>query len=350
MRTDQLFERYEAKFAVPPPPAARFTSAAAEAAAYGRRVGYEHWLAALKDRGAPESAPCTDMGGRPAGGPPLQHAADCALGADVHHRDPGRSRGSTPLSMRGPGCSGNLVAFCTAEVSPKGVARLVALRGGRAALHFHPLSPWDKDRLPLRGSEEWRRLMREGPCPVCAARVGRNLAPTLSDWHIINECLATWDQQAAAQEAAPALVRDIARATIVARHRGRRPREDDTPEPPGVDEDANSLLALAQDVDWLSHDGQRLLYHLTTALTWSASDVGPAPHNHHHHHPQPAAEGQPNAARELLSSLGRLFDSTNVAPRYVHPVANRWVPSAVRTTGRFLKAWQNAAADIPPIL
>ena len=217
---------------------------------------------------------------------------------------------------------------------------------------FFPLSPWDKDRLPLRGSKDWSRLQREGPCPVCAARVGRDLAPTLSDWHIITECLTTWDQQAAAQAAAPGLVRDIARATLVARHRGRRPREDDTPEPPGVDEDADTFLALAQGVDWLSHDGQRLLYHLTTALTWSAADLGPAHHHHHHHHhdPQLAAEGHPNAARELLSSLGRLFDSTSVAPRYVHLVANRWVPRAVRSTGRFLKAWQKAAANIPPIL
>lgn len=335
VRSAQVFVRMQLDLQVPLPAPATPLTGAREAAKYGRAVGYTAWFTSLQQVAEGVAPVGWPHSARPAGGPPLRHIAD-SLGPRVP--DLGDHHAHTPLSARGPLCSGNLLAYCNVPLPRHEVARLLALRVGRAGFFFFPLAPtrWVVERLlNLTTAEEWRLIKRPAPCPTCAMIAGAN-APTLSDWHIINECPSTYIVQLGARAVMPQRVALVATALLIANHRALPGARFAPPYPPGLPTTVAEYRREAEAADWTSPYGQFLLYRFVTLQPWE-----PLP---------PSAEPYlaNDAAFRLATRLGLLFHSTNVAAHHLRRVARAWAPWAVRFTSLHVDAWTTAAAPLQP--
>ncbi len=118
------------------------------AAVYGRALDFAVWRATgLKTRppnmGAqPGAAPePVTYDSRPPTGPPLATLAWLNLEYRQTPSDLDERRNATPLSVRGPGCSGSILAAVSVRLSRLAVMAINNLRLGKQALFRRPLAP-----------------------------------------------------------------------------------------------------------------------------------------------------------------------------------------------------------------
>ena len=293
--------------------------------AFGRSVGYAYVQRALQ----------RDMRGRgTAGRPPVQPPPDCC-GSRNHFaalsfsmsQDAvalGTAAGYTPLSIRGPGCSGSLLAIARDRKYPA----CMALQLGTEALHRWPFDGTHKDAAffaynggadaetspentaAVIGDEYSARFSRR-PCPLCSAA-------ELSTFHVVCECQhpLLLDARASVAGRIPAFYTRLAEqctGEIPPNHVGGLPR-------------AGAVLdTIATFSTQVTTDEDKFILYWTLAVSpWPASAV-------------PQGQGKARA-------LGVLFDSININHRWLRTVATTWLGWAEAGILDLAAAWRQATA------
>jgi hypothetical protein len=260
------------------------------------------------------------------GGPPRAHAAASAFLRLVGHELLGRHRDATPLSVRGPMCSGNLLALMTSMPARDDVLLLAASRTGRGAFLVAPLAPPRWAEAGLTRFADWASAKRAGPCPACGD------GSRLDDYHVVAECPVTTAARARAVADLARIAAKVYRLARVAAHLDGR-RRDEPMTPAGLEADCRAVAELAASCDWSSPAGCFLLHRLVTLQPWPAAAW-------------PDADVSP--AGLLCSTLGRTFDGTVAAPRHLRALANAWGAWAIGCFAEAARAWAAACYSLVP--
>ena len=332
-----FFARNAQQYDVAPPTADPLRRHSEVASCYGRAVGFVDWQHSLAgpdaEIAALAAAPLTTET-TPPGGPPRLHVAWQCGGLGRPAAELGTRSDTTPLSLRGPLCMGNLLSLVSRRIPQQHLRLLIASRSGRSSFFFTPLY---ENRVTLTG-DEWRDIKLPGPCQVCVAGgAPEGALSELHDYHITSLCPATVDARVAAQAAAPALVRNITYLSLLAAWREGHNMPRASPDGGAADRIAaisDRARELASLSDWQSACGRLLFHRLVTCQPWPLSA---APHD--------AA-----AASCLFRLLGNLFDTTAVSPRYLRSLANAWSQWAGLHFAALRSAWHAVAVTQMPII
>ena len=306
------------------------------AGVYGRAVGHASWQAEAREHFrntilqplvVPTSVtPCPDIG-------KLQNAAWFNLGYNHSTDDLGTHRAATPLSTRGPMCSGSLLAMCDRQTPYSHRMALGNLRLGKAGLYQIPLAPPGRTRNDARtgvmrdhglapvdpddglpadeaAPTTWNHLMNSSTaCYRCEM-------PRESPYHVCVECTHAPVQHVRQEviDGLPSMITDLVRRALQAHHCA--PFQ---PLPPLLEARAVAIGQQASAMDWTSMEGNWVLYRLLAVAPW------------------PAKAAAPDHA--LVLALGEVFDEVIAKNHRIRRVANRWVPWAGRTVMQLHDAW-----------
>jgi hypothetical protein len=238
-------------------------------------------------------------------------AAFMALGYNVTAASLGQIKGRTPLSARGPGCSGALLTSTSRRLTSRAMGLLMGVR---------------------TGSEGWRRVGTDGfdaaeqaahaadpSCRTCGT--GRPEGP----FHACCECphAATAAVRAQAQASLPSMIYHLVRLG----YQSIEPRdgtEDFSEEP------AEAARQLAEQQDWDTAEGRFLFFRLLAVAPWPAA----VPHSE----PGP-----------LTAALGRMFDVAVAKPHRIRPLANMWTAWSSKWLHHVHAAYFDAQAGPPAV-
>ena len=331
-RTEHWFAKLAADYGVATPVASGPSACAKAAAVYGRAIGYANWRASCSDG---KQAARLPAGSQLSGGPPRQHLTSLSFALDVQPSALGRERGHTPLSCRGPMCSGNLLAVAKVRHDRTQLTRLLSSRSGRIAFLCPPIAPsrWVEEGLVrFPDPSAWQSAKRPGGCPVCHHA---GIQAQLHDEHVVSHCSgpSISDCRALLIPQLPSKVAGIARLSLLACHNEKR-RPWEASQPAGLEDTVLEYLRLADSVDWASPIGRFLLHRLVTAQPWPATVV-------------PLAA---DPATTLARRLGELFDATNVQPRHLRPLADLWASWSVSSFNQLCTSWAVDAGPLDPLL
>lgn len=260
----------------------------------------------------------------------LQHFASLALGLQWPVDGLGLHHGFTPLSAKGPGCSGWLLAIARRGPYPAYVHFLL----GNEALQRWPFVPDNRDasgfvRDPVedmeggpedarpRFSEDYAARFRPRACPLCHAA-------ELSTFHVICECThaAIADVRQRTLPSAGRLHADIAEmCNGILESQGLF--LEDMPDVL----DGLSELPAALSTHPLTAEAQFLLYWTVAACPWPAEAL-----------PVDYATAR---------GLGTMFDTVEVRHQLLRPLADCWLQWSESTIRDFATAWTTANALVP---
>ncbi len=298
----------------------------------GSRASQKHWLRDLAER--------TYRGGRPAGAKPRETAAlDNAFYPDVPDLC-NASRHATSLAIRGPGCSGGMLAYVNTQLGEESFKAVWATRGGTGSLYYWPFGRTVPEFPSLR-------------CPLC------NQEGQPDAFHVLAECSHTAMKRARAATEASSLhmVVKIAKyCLLTALPAGAQTRPEDIPR--HVEQrlaevtqqaSAYSATAAGRSPAWDSSRGRMMLYKLLAVTPWGPGQPPDWQSNHNQslggmHIDALWEEGPLATSDELQSSLASIFDETVAKPHRLRPLANLWVRWAAEQTRHIAAAWV-AATD-----
>ena len=211
----------------------------------------------------------------------------------------------TPLSARGPMCSGGILALVSNRILRKYWDALVCAKLGRVGLTYPPFSAERPTPAALSGENG-----KECPHSECGA-------PYCDPYHLLVEC--SHPHVAALRTLLAARTASIA-CTILATR---------ISEP-----DLIVAAFCATPGAWQSRAGHFMMFRLLTATPWSHNDVarGFAGDN-----------GGPEMAvlwLQLPASLAELFSTTLCKTHNIRPLANRWAQMAGNCWFQLATAWQ----------
>ena len=259
-----------------------------------------------------------------------RHFASLSFGLSKPVQSLGLQHGCTPLSAKGPGCSGWLLAIARKGPYPAYASFLL----GNEALHrwpfaaegrgaaAPPLDPVDDmecgpEDSPPRAPEDYTVRFAQRACPLCGA-------DDLSTFHLVCEC--THLVIVEARERALASLATLY-SSIRERCRALRGAADADRGPSARADGSRAETVTDLLLDWqalpLSPEGQFLLYWTVAACPWPATA---------------AAAGQPTA-----QSLGEMFDSVLMRHQLLRPLADLWLCWSESTIKDFAAAWARAA-------
>lgn len=256
------------------------------------------------------------------------HAAAIHGHAITPVRALGTSHGATPLSVSGPGCSGSLVALAMAGRFPA----VVNASLGSQALHMRPFVPPQTHQRAPRGMGSWTpvgyaRRFERTPCRLCKT------AALESVYHCAIECqhprMVAWREGYAASLPAEVSTLWTQGLLLLLDARGRTlPR-------PLLPQAGAAALAHLLAQSPLSPppavstvDMAPVAYKLLIATPW------PVPNSH-------AAA----AAMPIYSVLGALFDSLNVPPQRLRGWVQQWLQWSEQHLHALGDEWRNAVAS-----
>lgn len=345
-RMQDLERHYSHSRHVQPAVAASPESISVAAAVYGRAVSFDEWAQeaftdlpeAVHAPGSPlPSHACCHAESRPPVGRPKNVTAwfyQCTR--QLAWRDPipgqvmgsaahpggllGTRKSTTPLSMRGPGCSGAVLAGVT-HALPKRLRQLLAgLRLGRLCLFLEPMS------MPCDGTP-YDECSRTPTCRCCGEDIE-------DPFHIITTCKApaVAAARAAVLAGLPRKLRSLAR--MLERATATRERRCDPSATAQRRKVSGELLTAGpQSEYWATAGGRFVLYRLLAAAPWRAAMATPAH----------ATSTSAILANPLAHALGSLFDLVNVKPHRLRAFYNAWGTWAGAGTNRIMTAWARCA-------
>ena len=308
------------------------------AAIYGRAVGRSYWAKRslqLATRAAttnktPQPAPVTIDARPPSTSSALSFYFNSPVGSGPHVL--GTKKGSTPLSVRGPGCSAGVIALCTDWIPADVKCALGRLRKGRPGLFMAPLAPAGTAFSDLHSS--WHEMANKNePCSRCFAH--HPDAVIEDPYHVLVECQhpdvanERHKMLLAFPDKLHAIVRLALRAAVPIRFGVHDPAL-------LMDADARAaqIRELAQSTDWSSADGKFVLHHLLAVVTWPASVAAAASTT--------APEGYP-----LSLAVGSVWDAVNEKPHKLRAMANLWTSWAGRHVLALHRVWGLAKKLVP---
>lgn len=335
-QTIALFDRVAQRLGIPRPIAANFGEVRRRYAVYGRAVMYQDWQREVLARVDNPTQWYSTM--EPPGGNPLRHIISLC-GGDVNRIGlMGDTPYTTPVSCRGPGGMGNILAHATCRLPKEQVTRLLASRAGRIAFFFVPLLPpeWHTSGfVRLQTHEDWRRAGQPGHCPVCHA-LGLP-GSSLHDWHVVSACCGMHVLLVRA-----VVILDIAqlcsRILRMLREASARMSQDwnEGEVGPEVEQDCANIVRLVEEINWDTTAAQALLHRLVTIQPWSEVDIPVVMLN---------ADHAVDPAVRVLAILGREFDVTVVQPRFLRKLADMWCPWALSRFEQLTIAWARDAVN-----
>lgn len=289
------------------------------------------------------------MWSKPPAGPPLATAAWFNLEYAQPLSALGAARFATPLSVRGPGCSGALLIAVSDRISRARRMAISSLRLGKRALFQHPLAPVGRTKAAvdaLGDGVPWRtRVNTCTPCPRCGA------APE-DPYHVLTEC--PHGPTRARRAARTAVIHQfigklVGTARLCADPSGLPPR-DIAERAPLAGRDAAELALTA---DWNSAAGRFVLYRLLAVASWdtsvqdaaqqpgAAADAAQPPLAAAGAAPAalPGAGGQLPAAEELAITIATALEGAVCKPHRVRPLANMWMGWASTAVQDITAAW-----------
>ena len=302
------------------------------AGVYARSVALHEWDAMARRKQPAKDgvavAPALELitsSARPSALPATQHAADLHL----RHQQlacpttVGIVKTSTPLSIRGPGCSGAIIALVTRQIAPQHLHALGMLRQGRSAMYHYPLAAKgrlltdaarDGDANKTASLKRWAHSAHHmASCGLCGSEAE-------DPFHVITEC-AHADVSAVRESicaALPAKIQNICvRAMEACNSSGSSARERQ-----GRIDLLGAVEQQLAGVDWASSEGRFILFRFLAVLTWPASA---------------AASDHP-----AVAALGSLFDAAVAKTHRLRPMANAWVTFAGAAVMRLFGAWNSA--------
>ena len=333
-RTLFLLSKNTAVLNVGLPVAAGYLDVSRAASVYGRAVAFREWQAsALRAR-----PPGWTALQPPPGGNILTHLAS-TLNTYIDAAELGNRAQSTPLSRRGPMCSGNLYSLLDRVIGEEAQAAIQGASIGRRAFFHYPLAPTHWRGIRGENQQAFEAMNHPGPCHLCQAA---GATTPLSEFHLIAECPHPFvvAQRDIIIAGARRKTVDILRAAVCARYYSSRTL-DSPPEPPGIDALAAICQALANQADFTSDYGKFLLYRLVTASPWGRNDAAIT-----------VNIAAVNLTARLVVSLGLQFDNTNVDNRYARLVSRSWYPWAATSYMQLARRWttmvQNLALERHP--
>ena len=289
---------------------------------------------AAKDGDAPAlaAAPALHMSGRPRPAPPVIHCADLDFGYQlpIDYATTGDAKTSTPISVRGPSCSGGLISLVTRQLPARHMYALGALRQGRAALFSYPLAgpgrqldnmecdpsseqPTPPDTEPaISKARRWGRMAyKPQPCPLCGTG-------TEDPFHVLTECAhpAVASARQEVLEALPSRILTICALALAA------PSSNDMIDVEGLQLFCWVQAVLNNGVDWASVDGRFSLFRLLSVITW----------------PQSVA-GDFDGEMPLSAGLGAVFDRCCAKIHRLRPLANSWTAFSAASVIKIIDAY-----------
>jgi hypothetical protein len=267
----------------------------------------------------------TDMCTRPVRGSEARHIHDTMF---LSHRRAAESDGlpkRTPISLRGPGCSGSMVALCT--LGPHVTEIVSNARFGTRSLTTAPFRY--AYATTLRGRH--RDMMAPHPSQLAASDVRTcqhcGDSQPVDIWHYLFECTGAAPVATARDiiRKVPQLLTKLVDRVISAFARARNnagfDRKDRTIWASDVDKLGKTAERAALDVgvevrrmmaehEPLTGDirGQWMVYSLVLALPYREMD-----------------EGIPHPSFRLPRLVGRMLDAVMLSNAELHPLANCWV-------------------------
>jgi hypothetical protein len=333
----QLERNYEAQGI--PAVVTPFVGRSREAAAYGRRVGLHHWILEGREE-ATGHAPTVDPL-RPPPAPPSAVAAYFNGNYDTLVSDGGDNKFTTRLGVRGPGCSGAILAQVNRLSFSQPLLILAAVRAGTAGMFAAPLAAPGrlasdyaaaaKGAPETSGSKRARKraalsrhiqdsLHCDDPCPNCGDA-------TADPYHVLVECrhAAVVTARTAFTAQLPGrLERLVLHALLPRQTLQRLTFLGRDAEIARLRQVAADVCALASRTSWQSPDGRYSLYHLLAVATWSRRAV---------------------ARQDLYLSraLAAVFSTCEMKNHHVRPLANYWASWASQGIQTIFNAWNSTS-------
>ena len=259
----------------------------------------------------------------------------------------------TPLSVIGPGCSGNILVLPRHKTPRLQMAAMAAARLGRMGLSIPPFRPVDGTDLTPAGPQAAPQATRalfasfheRVPCRRCGA------APE-DTFHVLTEC--QHPAVLAARATATAELPQALRAMATAAERAATTRQPAAaPQLHGDAQDVPPAPVQATITHHLNHLSALLQASITSG-DWA--EPLPAPHKYLLFmlliaQPWPAPVATAMATNEqpvtsfTLSMLAHIFDTTYAIPYRTRPLAEAWVRWAGPACYGIAVAWGNPAAS-----
>jgi hypothetical protein len=212
----------------------------------------------------------------------------------------------TPLSARGPMCSGGITALVSKRIPRKYWDALMFAKQGRVGLAYPPFAAGRPTGADLSGEDG-----KACPHLECDAQY-------CDPYHVLLECLHA--RIAELRNLMAARAATIAQTILSARYTG---------EP-----DLTVALFCATPGAWESRAGRFTMFRLLTATPWSTGDVlrGIAGHT---------VDDETSVLwHSLPTSLAYAFDATLQKTHTLRPLANTWVQLAGRGWSELAQAWR----------
>jgi hypothetical protein len=212
----------------------------------------------------------------------------------------------TPLSARGPMCSGGILALVSKRIPLKHWDALICAKLGRLGLVYSPFNEGSPTQGDLNGEAGTS-------CPH------RNCGVAYCDpFHVLTEC--THPRLAELRDNLVARAGAIAHAILMVKSGGE-------PDP------AVETFSALPDA-WTSRAGRFMMFRLLTATPWSHKDVARGHAGH--------AEDDGSAVLwyHLPAFLATFFDTALRKTHTLRPLANMWVEAAGSGWARIADVWR----------
>ena len=305
LRTERIWAQHGSgagRETVPPPVPRDYWDIPRTAAVYARAVAFADWQVTACTTAVSKLGLVPQPVDFQAGSENSQreHAAFLNLGYNAPVASLGEWKNSTPLSARGPGCSGALLAAVSKRLPWHLWRMLTGPKRGREG--FRNALSWKFDAQSHAASEA------DPQCRTCGI-TGQEEGPMHASCTC--SCAAVVEAREVAIQSLPAAVERIVRLALHA----IRPKDGQDGAAAAHDALTAVIAAqaevLARAQDWASPEGHFVLYRLLTLTTWPAQ--------------VPLSEPGP-----LTRLLGRVFDTVNAKPHRIRPLANMWAAWASR--------------------
>ena len=279
---------------------------------YGRAIGHAEWLesswCAVAAHGPLGPVTTTT---RPPAGPPTAAAA----WFDFNYTQPtsalGTTKAVTPLSARGPGACGAIIAGSTRRVPWQQQRLLSNVRLGRAGLYYQPLMPPHAHGQHV----DYHDIATPALCKRCGS-------DSEDPFHIVALC--PFPAVAAAREAIIAELPDFVSRLVAAALSATAGGPPNAPLAHGAQATADlaRLLAAPAGPTWSQQAGHFMLYRLLTIAPWPAACVTGS-----------------SDADALAALLGTVMDSTTAKAHRARPFNNLWHSWSAKRLQSIMFAW-----------
>ena len=189
-RTEILLDKWQQRFDVRIGAIKNYTFCSDAASVYGRAIAFCRWQQdALADLGQASALPVCWALHRPNAGPSKRYLHDITFGLRTPPSALGAQRGYTPVSVLGPGCSGDFITICNRPIRRVELCMLARTRLGKVGLLYWPTVPqtWTTTASTAHPTAKlvgdgWRRASYPAPCSLCQT------GNSLDFYHIFFEC------------------------------------------------------------------------------------------------------------------------------------------------------------------